>query len=103
MSIDRERGNHTAHLGLMLGYPRCCARAAARVGESSLDTWAAGLTRRRFLGRFTAIQITGYRQGRALISHIPCSPNCLASLLLARRSEERRVGKECVSKCRPWW
>src|SRR3546814_2451164 len=27
----------------------------------------------------------------------------LQALLLGDRSEERRVGKECVSTCRSWW
>src|SRR3546814_19447803 len=31
-------------------------------------------------------------------------PGCLARAMISvRRSEERRVGKECVSTCRSWW
>lgn len=84
MSIDQASGNHTAHLGRLLGYPFCCVRAAARIGEPYLDAWAASLTKRGFLGEFVAIDISGYRQGQALISHIPCSPHCLASLMMAK-------------------
>src|SRR3546814_15351797 len=34
----------------------------------------------------------------------PISDNSvIAALVLEKRSEERRVGKECVSTCRQWW
>lgn len=84
MSIDQAPGNHTAHLGYLLGYPSCCVRAAARIGEPNLDAWAGSLTKRGFIGEFAAIDVSGYRAGEALISHIPCSPFCLASLKMAK-------------------
>lgn len=84
MAIDRAPGTHTAWLGRWLGYPACCTRAAGRVGEDKLDALADRLGRRRFIGQFDAINVAGYREGKALISHIPCAPNCAASLKLAK-------------------
>src|SRR3546814_16650225 len=41
---------------------------------------------------------------RCYISTVKQSPGSLAGANLAERSEERRVGKECVSTCRyRWW
>src|SRR3546814_10143240 len=39
----------------------------------------------------------------SLRSFAPTSPNASASLGCPNRSEERRVGKECVSTCRSRW
>lgn len=83
MVTDRSSGDHTAVLGRLLGYPECCCRAAARVGESELDRWARSQSSKRFLGRFAAIDTQGYVAGAACVSHIPCSPRCLASLAMA--------------------
>lgn len=84
MSVDRMPGAHVVWLGYWLGYPTCCAQAAGRIGEGKLDAWATRLSRRRFIGQFTAIDIHDYRDGGALISHIPCALNCVASLRLAK-------------------
>src|SRR3546814_6553312 len=50
------------------------------------------------------------KASRSLPSPVPCSafrPGCQALVLFGRprpsRSEERRVGKECVSTCRSRW
>jgi hypothetical protein len=81
IDLDRQSGNHTFALGLRLGYPRCCCRMAARIGEIGLDAWEHEPT--EFRGRFKLINPTGYRRGNALISHIPCSPHCQPSLRMA--------------------
>lgn len=83
LAIDRDDCPHTFRLGRALGYPTCCCRAAACVGERNLDSWALALCRRRFSGRFKLIDPTHYRDGNALISHIPCSIFCQASLQMA--------------------
>jgi hypothetical protein len=95
MAIDRAPGDHTAQLGHWLGYPNCCARAAARQGEAHLDTWAARLSHRRYMGRFAAIDVAAYRQGRATLSHIPCSASCNASLRMATALERTDGGLAC--------
>lgn len=83
LAVDRRPGRHEALLGVLLGYPPCCARAAARVGEAGIDVWAARLARRRFAGRYRCTDPAGYGRGVALISHVPCSPRCGRSLAMA--------------------
>ena len=83
LAIDRDDSPHTFRLGHALGYPPCCCRAAASVGEQNLDSWAIAMSQRRFVGRFKLIDPTAYSEGHALISHIPCSPFCQASLQMA--------------------
>lgn len=82
--IDRELGEHTYRLGLALGYPRCCCKAAARIGESNLDSWEEALSRHQFIGNFKTIDPRNYHEGRSLISHIPCSTRCEKSLKMAK-------------------
>lgn len=83
LALDRSLGDHTRELGRLLGYPPCCCRAAALVGEASIDEWEQRATQRQYFGRFKAIDPKGYREGRSRISHIPCSACCGASLVLA--------------------
>ncbi len=92
LDLDRSPGDHTMALGRRLGYPACCARAASRVGEAGLDGWADGLRNRRFMGRFTVIQVDRYAMGSAAISHIPCSPSCLPSLSMALKLQKADHG-----------
>ena len=89
MAMDRSPGNHTYPLGRMLGYPRCCCLAAAAVGEENLDSWASEFNANGLFGRFKAIDPQGYPQGRALISHVPCSERCVPSLRMAEALLQR--------------
>lgn len=75
--VDRSVEPHTVELGELLGYPRCCAVAAGESGEDALDDLAAGAHRSGLL------DISGYRDGVALVSHIPCGLDCAASLRAA--------------------
>lgn len=86
LDLDRRPGRHTLALGIMLGYPVCCSRAAAKVGDEGIDSHHQAITARRFHGRFKGIDPTGYRKGGSLLSHVPCSHRCVASLLLAARA-----------------
>lgn len=88
LEIDRRPGRHTAALGRWLGYPSCCNRAAARVGDEGIDDYQRLLVSRRFRGNFTLIDPSGYLTGDARLSHVPCSHVCIASLAIARRWEE---------------
>ena len=97
--IDRYQHDHTYQLGRELGYPKCCCRAAERVGESNLDTWEFALAERPFLAPFDAIDPSLYRYGRSLISHIPCSTNCVPSLNMA--IDLLRAERECKSASYP--
>lgn len=96
LAIDLSAGPHVAQLGLGLGYPECCRRAAARVGEGSLDAWATELASRRFVGLFQLTNPGPYARGASFISHIPCSPRCNMSLNMAlrlRRAQPRWCAK----------
>jgi hypothetical protein len=87
IDLDRRPGRHTLALGTMLGYPPCCSRAAARVGDEGIDRRHEAITTRRFHGRFRAIDPSGYLEGGSRISHVPCSPRCLPSLRMALRPQ----------------
>lgn len=87
IDLDRRPGRHTLALGSMLGYPPCCCRAAARVGDEGIDRQHELLSARRFHGRFRAIDPSGYSEGGSRISHVPCSPRCLPSLRMALRPQ----------------
>src|SRR3546814_14379539 len=45
----------------------------------------------------------GVDAGRGAERLVPVRPGQVARCVCARRSEERRVGKECVSTCRSRW
>lgn len=83
IDIDRRPGRHTLALGTMLGYPPCCSRAAARVGDEGIDRRHTAMVARRFHGRFRAIDPSGYTDGCSRISHVPCSTRCQPSLTMA--------------------
>ncbi|RTM10592.1 MAG: hypothetical protein EKK31_02220 [Hyphomicrobiales bacterium] len=91
LTIDQSAGEHCAWLGMWLGYPPCCVRAARRAGEAQLDAWAARISKRRHIGTFRHIGVSGYPAGNALISHIPCSPHCSPSLRLATAMTKRSL------------
>lgn len=82
LALDAAPDEHVMPLGRLLGYPPCCCRAARRVGEDQLDVWAA--RPRRHIGRYRLIDVSSYDTGEALVSHIPCSAACRASLKIAR-------------------
>lgn len=97
INLDRRSGRHTLGLGRLLGYPTCCSRAAARVGDEGIDDWHAAITKRRFYGRFRAIDPTEYLAGRARISHVPCSHHCRASLSFVLPPQDANQGRSaCV-------
>ena len=83
LDLDRRPGRHTVALGVMLGYPGCCSRAAARVGDEGIDALHARAVLRPYRGRFALISPERYLDGGALLSHVPCSNVCRASLALA--------------------
>src|SRR3546814_20314894 len=56
---------------------------------------------------FQAINSIGMPEGRIILSHttvyLATSPKSNSAYAAIGRSEERRVGKECVSTCRSRW
>jgi hypothetical protein len=85
LSLDRSCRPHAAELGVELGYPMCCSQRVAEVGEASIDAYAREVIGWTFAGRFRLISPSGYQEGRALLSHLPCSPQCRDSLAQAER------------------
>jgi hypothetical protein len=86
LEIDRRADAHEIDLGQALGYPACCCERVAELGESEIDSYAATVARWSFEGTYRQINPVEYRSGRALISHLPCSPACDASLAIADRA-----------------
>lgn len=84
--LDDSHEAHEYELGLLLGYPPCCCRKAAEVGESNLDEWEENMSQDAAFRRTPncLIDPRGYTKGSSLISHIPCSAQCEASLSIAK-------------------
>ena len=83
LQVDRSAEPHLIELGVLLGYPQCCARHANELGEHRLDELAALAAGRRLSGDQQLIDISRYSDGLALVSHVPCSPQCAPSLMQA--------------------
>jgi|ERR1051325_8428199 hypothetical protein len=88
LELDRSTQPHELELGLALDYPRCCCERIASIGEANIDSHAARVAQWPFKGPFTRINPSGYESGLALISHLPCSPECRASLAIAEKARE---------------
>lgn len=88
LQVDAADRPHELTLGVLLGYPLCCAQEIARIGENAIDARAREIATWRFPGRWAAIEPGGYLAGRSLISHLPCSERCAPSLRQARRALE---------------
>lgn len=80
LDVDRSTEPHTLELGLLLGYPLCCARAAANAGEENIDRLAASLGANCDRERAPQLDPRGYPAGTALVSHVACSPQCPSAL-----------------------
>ena len=102
LELDRSPVRHEYGLGRQLGYPDCCSMAGSRQSESKLDHWGAVLAGQGFSPPYDLTDPSGYVRGQALISHLPCSTRCEASLSIARR-----VGQAFLSAeefiCPPDW
>jgi hypothetical protein len=78
---------HEYELGRMLGYPACCCKRIAGIGEKNIDEWEEKFIKNsKFEGEFELINPKGYKKGYSLISHIPCSPVCKHSLNIAKKA-----------------
>lgn len=86
LEVDRRPEPHELELGLLLGYPRCCCDAVTAVGESEIDSRAVAVAAWSYEERFRLIDPSRYRQGGSLICHLPCTPACEPSLVIARRA-----------------
>lgn len=84
LEVDRDPFPHEIHLGALLGYPDCCCQHIASHGESQIDQIADAFKRGNLNEEFKLIDISLYDRGIALISHVPCSSQCLPSLEMAK-------------------
>lgn len=84
---DDSLTNHTYLFGRILGYPGCCSKKLAEIGENEIDSFERELVlQNRFVSPFDLINPEGYVKGYALISHIPCCCDCKKSLKLAQKA-----------------
>jgi hypothetical protein len=88
LETDRRAEPHEVELGSALGYPACCCQRVASVGESGIDAYAAEVAGWHFRGDYRRINPAGFSVGQALISHLPCSPGCGASLEIANAARQ---------------
>jgi hypothetical protein len=84
LDIDRSPEAHEIQLGTLLGYPPCCCAVVANAGESNIDMLADQIHQWAFVGESKLIDPSGYLAGNSLICHLPCSPQCIHSLVIAR-------------------
>jgi len=81
---DNSDKPHEYRLGLLLGYPKCCSKKISIIGEANIDLYENTVIKhQKFEGDFKWINPKAYKNGCALISHLPCNPQCQASLKIA--------------------
>jgi hypothetical protein len=84
LEVDRSAEPHTLQLGLLLGYPVCCARAAAHAGEENIDHHAARLGAECDRQHARHLDPREYLAGIALVPYVACTPRCASALQHAR-------------------
>lgn len=106
IEVDRSCLEHTQELGQLLGYPDCCAKKIAEVGEENIDSYEQNVVYKwKFENEFKRINPMFYYQGCSLISHIPCSPTCVYSLSIAKKILtiiEENKSRHSFSKFKFW-
>jgi hypothetical protein len=103
LELDRRATTHEYELGLLLGYPECCVASIAKVGEHFIDRRAAEVSRCHFRPPYHLITPGGYTRGAALISHVPCTPRCTASLRIALAVRAYVIAHPRCSHSDPLW
>lgn len=88
LEIDRSVFAHEIELGVALGYPLCCCKCVAALGESNIDLRASEIASWPFTHPYHRINPAGYESGLALISHLPCSSDCRPSLEIANKARD---------------
>lgn len=82
--IDNIPNHHVEELGMLLGYPSCCIDFLKDIPEDQIDTIEETLnTKRMYHGNQSLIDISSYRKGNSLLSHIPCEVSCPTSYFYA--------------------
>ena len=83
VQADHSSQKHEESLGKLLGYPECCCKKIAELGEENIDLFEEKLCQGKFSIPYKITNPKNYKYGRAFISHVPCSSSCFNSLLLA--------------------
>ena len=84
--VDDSVREHSYLLGKLLGYPKCCSKKIATIGEAHIDEYEQLLiAQSEFSGDYSIINPEGYIAGYALISHVPCCGKCKKSLRQAKK------------------
>lgn len=78
---DHKLTPHEKELGYLLGYPSCCCEKVESIGEYNIDLYETQFV--KTVERKSLLDISHYKEGIALLSHIPCSLKCNASLKMA--------------------
>ncbi|WP_228546968.1 hypothetical protein [Candidatus Neptunochlamydia vexilliferae] len=89
VKLDNSVEKHEQAFGELLGYPHCCCKKIAEVGEHEIDAYEQKLLAQGFDGLFQLISPEKYIDGVAFISHVPCSTSCKNSLDLAEQVVEK--------------
>lgn len=100
--LDHNPDPHEEPLGNLLGYPECCSKFIAQYGESTIDDLDNNFNKLQKNGDFKLIDISLYKEGISLLSHVPCSVECRASLELAKRIKSFILRYEDVRKFSVW-
>lgn len=85
IELDHLTRKQEEKFGQLLGYPSCCCKKIAKIGEAYIDSYEEELCQKKFKAFFRLINPQNYRKGTAFISHVPCSTTCFDSLLIAQR------------------
>lgn len=87
MKVDNSLYKHSFILGLLFGYPSCCSKKIASIGENNIDAYETSLVSNSgFPNPYHITNPNGYIRGECLISHIPCCDHCKRTLLIAQRT-----------------
>ena len=103
LELDRRAASHEFELGIMLGYPTCCAATMAALGERHIDDRASVASRWNFAPPYHLINPARYAAGVALISHVPCTPSCDPSLRIATAVRDYAVVHARCTHLEPLW
>lgn len=104
--VDNSVFPHAYVLGCLLGYPSCCSKRIAKLGENSIDQWEKELvTSGNFRKDYLLINPADYLLGTSLISHVPCSCQCNKSLEIAKNSLKiikMYKDYDCIKRWQKW-
>ena len=105
--VDDSTISHTYIFGKILGYPSCCSKRIATIGESNIDKFKKEfVSSSDFRAPYHIINPEGYIDGYSLISHIPCCATCKRSLKKASATYKvilKYGDRPAFSKWRNYW